>query len=86
MNFLLELLPWVNVSKKPQITREQHIEDVLVDVEKDLANFQLTVQKGQNNTRVCKAFKIDQTRISKTISGKQIIKGKNKLDWKRKKL
>ena len=26
-------------------TREQHIEDVLVELEKDLANFQLTVQK-----------------------------------------
>ena len=31
--------------KKNQKTREQHIKDVLVDVEKDLANFQLTVQK-----------------------------------------
>ena len=31
--------------KKPQKTREQHIEDVLVDLEKGLANFQLTVQK-----------------------------------------
>ena len=26
-------------------TREQHIEDVLVELENDLANFQLTVQK-----------------------------------------
>ena len=31
--------------KKKQKTREQHIEDVLVDLEKELANFQLTVQK-----------------------------------------
>ena len=31
--------------KKNQKTREQHIKNVLVDVEKDLANFQLTVQK-----------------------------------------
>ena len=31
--------------KKKHKTREQHIEDVLVDLEKDLANFQLTFQK-----------------------------------------
>ena len=31
--------------KKTQKTKEQHIKNVLVDVEKDLANFQLTVQK-----------------------------------------
>ena len=31
--------------KKKHKTREQHIEEVLVDLEKDLANFQLTVQK-----------------------------------------
>ena len=69
--------------KKQQKTREQHAEDVLVDFEKNLANFQQQVKKNkkiQNNTRVRQAIKIDQTRISKTISGKQIIKGKNKLD------
>ena len=31
--------------KKKQKTRKQHIEDVLAELEKDLANFQLTVQK-----------------------------------------
>ena len=31
--------------KKNQKTNEQHIEDVLVELEKDLANFQLTVRK-----------------------------------------
>ena len=31
--------------KKPQKTREQHIEDVLIDLEKRLPNFQLTIQK-----------------------------------------
>ena len=47
VNFLLEFLAWVNLSKKttkkqkqnPQKTREQHIKNVLVDLEKDLANF-----------------------------------------------
>ena len=31
--------------KKTQKTREQHFKDVLVDLEKDLANFQLAFQK-----------------------------------------
>ena len=31
--------------KKIQKTREQHFKDVLVDLEKDLANFQLAFQK-----------------------------------------
>ena len=31
--------------KKLPKTREQHIEDVLAELKKDLANFQLTVQK-----------------------------------------
>ena len=31
--------------KKTQKTREQHIENVLVDLEEDLVNFQLTVNK-----------------------------------------
>ena len=35
--------------KKTQKTREQHIEDVLVDLEKGLANFQLTVQKKKKS-------------------------------------
>ena len=35
------------------MTTERYIEDVLVDLEKDLPNFQLTVpKKRQNNTRV----------------------------------
>lgn len=31
--------------KNPKKTREQHIEDVLIDLEKSLPNFQLTIQK-----------------------------------------
>ena len=41
--------------KKQQKTREQHAEGVLVDFEKNLANFQQQVKKNkkiQNNTRV----------------------------------
>ena len=31
-------------NKKPPKTREQHIEDVLIDLEKNLSNFQLSLQ------------------------------------------
>ena len=35
------------LNKKPKTAtaKEQHIEDVLLKLEKDLANFQLTIQK-----------------------------------------
>ena len=36
--------------KKTQKNREQHIEDVLVDLEKGLANFHLTVKKKKDKT------------------------------------
>ena len=37
--------------KKKQKTREQHIKDVLVELEEDLANFQLAVQKRDKITQ-----------------------------------
>ena len=37
--------------KKTQKTREQHIEDVLADLEKDLTNFQLTVKKKKKQCK-----------------------------------
>ena len=46
VNFLLGLLAWVNLSKKSKKTRE-------VELEKDLANFQLTVQKKKLKKKKC---------------------------------
>ena len=53
MNLLIEFLAGVNLSKKKP--RKQHIKDVLVVLEKELADFQLTVpkKKKNNNTTVC---------------------------------
>ena len=53
VNFLLEFLAWINLSKKPpknKKSREQHIEDILVELEKELAHFQVTVQKREETT------------------------------------
>ena len=52
--------------KKKKKTKEQHIEDVLVELEKILANLQVTVQtKTKTKTKTKKTN-------TKTISGKQI--------------
>ena len=52
-------------------TREQHIEDVLVELEKDLANFQLTVQKKdktiQEYIRLLKLTKAEYQNCLKKI-------------------
>ena len=54
VNFLLEFLAWINLSKKTpknkKKSREQHIEDILVELEKELAHFQVTVQKKEETT------------------------------------
>ena len=34
-----------SLKKEKQKTKEQHIEDVFVELEKDISSFQLTVQK-----------------------------------------
>ena len=39
VNFLLEFLAWVNLSKNKEKTREKHIEDALADLEKGLQIF-----------------------------------------------
>ena len=33
------------INKKKQKSREEHIEDVLAELENDLSNFQITIQK-----------------------------------------
>ena len=40
------------INRKKQKSRDEHIEDVLVELEKDLPNFQITVQKDK--IRQCK--------------------------------
>ena len=53
--------------KNPQKTREQHIEDVLIDLEKSLPNFQLTIQKKdkaiQEYVRLLKLTKLEYQKL-----------------------
>ena len=85
LNFLLEFLAWVNISRKNQKTREQHIEDVLVDLAKYLANCQLLVKKEdktiQKNVR---RLKLTKQEYQKLFQENKLLKEKNILDWKRK--
>ena len=42
--------------KKKKKTKEQHIEDVLVELEKDLANLQVTVQTKKEKDKTIQEY------------------------------
>ena len=45
------------INSKKQKSREEHIEDVLVELEKNLTNFEITIQKKRyDNTRIRKEY------------------------------
>ena len=50
----------IQINNKLQKTREQHIKDALIEFEKDLLNFQLSLQTKDNNYRICQAFKLNK--------------------------
>ena len=64
--------------KKPQKTREQHIEDVLVDLEKGLANFQLTVKKKKDKTikEYVRLYKFTKQEYKKLFQENKLLKKK----------
>ena len=53
--------------KKQQKTREEHIEEVLAEPEKDLSNFQFTIQKKdkvlQEYVKLLKIIKIEYQKL-----------------------
>ena len=60
---------------KKQKTREQHIEDVLVDLEKDLANFQLTVKKKDKTIReYFRLLKLTKQEYQKLFQENKLLK------------
>ena len=57
--------------KENQKTREQHIKDVLVELEKDLANFQLMVQnKDKTIQEYIRLLKVTQVEYQKLLEKK----------------
>ena len=64
--------------KENQKTREQHVEDVLVELEKDLANFQPTVQKKYKTIQeYIRLLKLTKAKYQKLFEENKIQKEKN---------
>ena len=61
--------------KKNQKTNEQHIEDVLVELEKDLANFQLTVRKKDKTIQeYIRLLKLTNAEYQKLFEENKVLK------------
>ena len=61
--------------KKKQKTNEQHIEDVLVELEKDLANFQLTVRKKDKTIQeYIRLLKLTNAEYQKLFEENKVLK------------
>ena len=52
INFLTEFLAGIELIGKKQNSREKHVEEMLIELEKDLSNFQISMQKRQDSTRI----------------------------------
>ena len=61
--------------KKNQKTNEQHIEDVLAELEKDLANFQLTVRKKDKTIQeYIRLLKLTNAEYQKLFEENKVLK------------
>ena len=48
---MTEFLAGIELIGKKQNSREKHVEEMLIELEKDLSNFQISMQKRQDSTR-----------------------------------
>ena len=63
--------------KKQQKTREEHIEEVLAELEKDLSNFQFTIQeKDKVLQEYVKLLRIIKIKYQKLFNENEILKEK----------
>lgn len=63
--------------KKQQKTREEHIEEVLAELEKDLSNFQFTIQKKDKVLQeYVKLLRIIKIKYQKLFNENEILKEK----------
>ena len=49
---MTEFLAGIELIGKKQNNREEHVEELLIGLEKDLSNFQISMQKRQDSTRI----------------------------------
>ena len=77
INFLIEFLAWIELIAKKQKSREEHIEDVLVELGKDLSNFQIIIQKiDKTIEEYVRLLKITKQEYQKLFQEKKISKDK----------
>ena len=71
---------WINnknKNKKQNKTREQHIEDVLIDLGKDLLNFQLLLQtKDKTIKEYVRLLNLTETEYKKNFNENKQLKEK----------
>ena len=71
---------WINnknKNKKQNKTREQHIEDVLIDLGKDLSNFQLLLQtKDKTIKEYVRLLNLTETEYQKNFNENKQLKEK----------
>ena len=77
INFLIEFLAWIELIGKKQKSREEHIEDVLVELGKDLSNFQIIIQKiDKTIEEYVRLLKITKQEYQKLFQENKISKDK----------
>ena len=60
------------INRKKQKSREEHIEDVLEKLKKDLPSFQIAIQKKrQDNTRMLRLLKLTKQEYQKLFQEKK---------------
>ena len=67
----------MNRNKKKQKTKEEEINEVLVELENYLNNFKLSIDKKDKTKEYIRLLELAKKRISKTISGKSSSKTTN---------
>ena len=75
---MIEFLVWIElINKKKKKSREEHIEDELVELEKNLSNFQITIEKKDKTIQEhVRLLKLTKQKYQKLFQENKIIKEK----------
>ena len=73
------------INMKKQKSKEKHIDDVLVELEKNLSNFQITIQKRKTRQQQVRLLKLTKQEYQKLFQENKILKDKLNLIQKLKK-
>ena len=62
------------INMKKQKSKEKHIDDVLVELEKNLSNFQITIQKRKTRQQQVRLLKLTKQEYQKLFQENKILK------------